>query len=199
VTTRVAIALDAPLRGVRLLSRSAPGGGQPATVQWLVQLGEVRAQRDAESRALLATAQAVQRALQAVNATVVARLDEIASTVVDLGLAVAREIIGDALERGAVDPTAVVVHCLRDCVHGPEGADLVIHLHPDDLGPVMSRLAAMPELRDQVAAGRIVPDAALARGSVRAETTAGRLRYDPREVFERMADAVRSAAAGGAA
>ncbi len=192
------IALLEPIRGIRLLTRAStvdPRGA--ATARWLVQLGEAHERRAAETRSLQTTAQAVQRALQQLNATVGTRIDQIAEMVVDLGIAVAREIVGDALEQGRVDPTATVVHCLRDCVHGADGADLSIHLHPDDLAPVMSRLAAMPELRKEVAQSRILPDAALARGAVRAETGAGRLRYDPREVFERVASAVRSAAAAG--
>ncbi|MGE3171509.1 MAG: FliH/SctL family protein [Planctomycetota bacterium] len=194
-----ALAVDAPIRGVRVLSRAK--SADPVTrarVEWLLDLGELRRRREAEQQAVLATAQAVQQAVRTLNATVVTRLDELATQVVELGLAVARELVGDALERGAVDPTPTVVHCLRDCVHGPDGADLKVHVHPDDLGPVMAQLAAMPQLRDLVANSSLVPDASLQRGAVRAETATGRLRYDPREVFERVAQAVRSAAAGGA-
>lgn len=193
------IALTEPIRGIRLLTRAATADPQTATkARWLVRLGEARDRRAAETQSLQTTAQALQRSLQQLNATVGTRIDQIAEMVVELGLAVAREIVGDALERGAVDPTTTVVHCLRDCVHGTDGADLAVYLHPDDLAPVMTRLAAMPELRNEVAQSRLLPDAALSRGAVRAETGAGRLRYDPREVFERVASAVRSAAAGGA-
>ncbi len=70
-----------------------------------------------------------------------------------------------------------------------------MHLHPEDLAPVLTRLSQMPELKAQLAACRLLPDPALARGAVRAETATGRLRYDPAEVFERIASTVRSAAA----
>jgi flagellar biosynthesis/type III secretory pathway protein FliH len=192
------VELDEPVRAVRLLSRSAAGDAAAAAkAQWLVTLGEARARRLAESQALQTTTQAVQRTLQQLTASVGSRVDQIAAMVVELGLCVAREIVGQALDRGAVDPTATVVHCLRDCVHGPAGADLVVHLHPDDLAPVLAALALHPELQQQIAQCRILPDATLARGAVRAETGAGRLRYDPREVFERVAAAVRAAADGG--
>lgn len=198
--TTMKLALGEPLRGVRIAARGAAGGKEALRrAQWLVQLGEARARREAESAALQTIAQAVQRSVQGLAATVGTRIDQIAETVVELGLAVAREIVGDALERGRVDPTAVVTHCLRDCVHGPDRVDLSIHLHPDDLGPVMSRLAGMPELQQKLADARLLPDAALNRGAVRAETATGRLRYDPREVFERIAAAVRSGAAEGPA
>lgn len=197
-TSHAAIALDAPIRGVRLLSRAAVADAPTrAKVEWLVQLGDRQARREAETKSLQIAAQSIQRTLQTVNANVTTRLDEIAALVVDLSLAVAREIVGDALDRGQVDPTATVLHCLRDCVHGSGGADLSISLHPDDLALVLGKLADRTELRSAVAAAKIVPDPSLARGAVRAETGAGRLRYDPREAFERLAEAVRSNAQGG--
>jgi len=44
----------------------------------------------------------------------------------------------------------------------------------------------------------LLPDPSLPRGGVRAETGAGRLRYEPLAALERVAAAVRGAAAGGA-
>ena len=197
-TTHSAIALDAPMRSVRLQSRAATtDAASQAKVEWLVQLGDRQARRDAETKALQVTVQAIQRTLQAMNATVASRLDEIAALVVDLGLAGAREIVGNALARGQVDPTPTVIHCLRDCVHGTSGADLSIALNPDDLASVLAKLAERVDLQREVAAAEIVADPALARGAVRAETGTGRLRYDPRETFERIAAAVRSSAQGG--
>lgn len=197
-TERSAIALETPLRSVRVLSRSA--NADEATrgkVKWLVSLGEQKARRDAEIKALQATAQAVQRALQQSQATVAQRAEELAALVVELGLAVAREIVGEAIERGATDPTPTVVHCIRDCVHGANDDDLVVRLHPDDMALVTQRLAAMPDLAEATSKAKFVADATLGRGEVRASTEAGKLRYDPRETFERVAAAVRNAAQGG--
>lgn len=195
---RNAIALEAPLRGVRTLSRSPLADeATRGKVKWLVSLGEQKTRRDAELKAIQATAQAVQRATQQSQAAVMQRTEELAALVVELGLAVAREIVGAALDRGATDPTDTVVHCLRDCVHGANDTDLVVKLHPEDLTLVSQRMKAMPELSDAVAKAKFVADGSLGRGEVRASTDAGKLRYDPRETFERVAAAVRNAAQGG--
>ena len=184
--------------GLRVLPRHPiAGSGSAAKASWLVQLGEVRNRKRSESVAIAAAAQAITETMLGVQSTVEQRLDELAGLAVELGLHVAREIVGDALDRGAVDPTPTVIRCLRDAVHGPSGSDLVVHLHPDDLGLVLDRLAEQPELKEQLAAATIRPDPELARGAVRSETGAGRLRYEPLVAFERVAEAVRSAASGG--
>ena len=189
-----AIALEQPIRGVRVLSRSANADAATrGKVKWLVSLGEQKTRREAELKALQATAQAVQRAMQQSQVSVTQRTDELAALVVELGLS----IVGAALDRGDCDPTPTVVHCLRDCVHGSDEDDLVVKLHPDDLALVSERLRAMPDLADAVAKSKFVADATLGRGEVRASTDAGKLRYDPRETFERVASAVRNAAQGG--
>lgn len=189
--------IEGALRGVRVLERDPPPGSPAAgRTRWLVQLGAESRRREAESAALCAAAQAIGRAAQAVPATVAARLDEVAALAVELGLAVAREIVGAAVQQGLVDPTATVARCLREAVHGVDAAALTVHLHPEDLGPVLDRLEREPALRELAAAARFAADPSLARGAVRAETGAGRMRYDPREAFERVAAAVRSAAAG---
>ena len=79
-------------------------------------------------------------------------------------------------------------------MHGSDRGDLVVHLHPEDLALVLDRLAREPGLQEQVAAAKFVADPALGRGAVRAETDAGRLRYDPQQALERVAAEVRRAA-----
>jgi flagellar biosynthesis/type III secretory pathway protein FliH len=190
------IAVDAPLAGLRLHARRPLAGTpQAAKVEWLLALGAREQQRQADSTAVRTLARAVQQALAGLAPAVGKRLDEVAGLAVELGLAVAREIVGQALERGFVDPTATVARCLRDCVHGGSAADLVVRLHPDDLALVQQNLAAQPELQEEVAKARFVADRSVARGAVRAETEAGRLRYDPREALERVAAEVRREAA----
>lgn len=186
------VALHGPVQGLRLHPRqpdAATAAGR--RVEWLVGLGERRRAQEAEQRSLQALVDATKRALAAVPTTVGVRLDQVAALAVEVGLAVAREIVGAALERGDVDPTPTVLHCLRDCVHGSDRADLAVFLHPADLPLVQERLLRHPELQEQVAAARFVADPALARGAVRAETGAGRLRYDPREVLERICAEIR--------
>ena len=180
------------ITGLRLHSKataaSSPRGEQ---VAWLLSLVAREEQRLAEAAALQEFATAAKQAIAAIPQAVSARLDEVAALAIELGLAVAREIVGNALERGFHDPTATVARCLRDCVHGSSRADLVIRLHPADLELVQQNVALITELRDEVAAARFVGDAAIKRGAVRAETEAGRLRYDPREALERVANEVR--------
>ena len=189
-----------PLARVRMLAANAPPqSADGRRVRWLLGLGDGARRRAAETEALQTAAQAVQRALEALPAAVRERLDALAAQTVELGIAIAREIVGQALDRGAVDPTPTVVRCLRDCVHGAMSADLVVRLHPDDLGLVLDNLARTPELQGAVAAAKLVADASLPRGGVQAETGAGRLRYEPLQALERVAEAVRNAAAGAPA
>ena len=191
--------LEEPIRQTRMLPLNAPAeSAEGQRVRWLLQLGDAQRRREAEQKALQATAQAVQKTLLSLQSSVNGRLDLVAQQVVELGLALAREIVGDALDRGLVDPTPTVVRCLRDCVHGADPKDLIVYLHPDDLAPVQDRIRRMPAVQLEFGLARFVADPALARGAVRAETGAGRLRYDPQQVFARLADAVRSSVAGGA-
>lgn len=187
--------VEEPIGGLRLHpSRPVPGSPTAAKVQWLIGLGDAQRRRDAEHKALLAIAQSIERTLQGLPAGVATRLDAVAAMVVELGLAVAREIVGEALQQGLVDPTPTVGRCLREAVHGSDRGDLRIHLHPDDLDMVFGKLQQQPELRQQLAAAELIADASVARGAVRAETGAGRLRWDPREVLQRLSDEIRAEA-----
>jgi hypothetical protein len=100
-------------------------------------------------------------------------------------------LVGAALDKGLVDPTPVVLRCLRDCVHGAGKADLVVRLNPQDLAAVQERLRDNAELRQEIADARFVADPVVPRGGVRAETGAGRLLYDPQEVLARICAEVR--------
>ena len=100
-------------------------------------------------------------------------------------------ILGDALDSGAVDVTATVARCLRDCTHGSGATELSVHLHPDDLEIAQQKIAEFDELADRLTATRFVADARAARGVVRIETEAGRLKYDPRDVLQRISESVR--------
>jgi flagellar biosynthesis/type III secretory pathway protein FliH len=184
--------VDAKLAAVRVHPRQPVAGtAQAQRVEWLLSLAERQRQIDAERAAVQAMAAAVETALRNLPNTVNARLDQVAALAVELGLAVAREVVGATLAQGGYDPTSTVVRCLRTCVHGSDRGDLRVRLHPEDLGPVLSRLAATPELRSQVAEARIEADPTLRRGEVVAESGAGSLRHDPREVLDRMSHEIR--------
>ncbi len=190
------MALPERLVGLRLHSRrQAPGTPVPERVRWLVQLGE-RNRRDAEAHAaLLRVGSAVQSALRDLPRAVQGRLDEVAILAVEIGLAVAREVVGEALDRGHVDPTPVVARCLRELVTGSDSARVAVRLHPEDLGPVLERLAAHQDLQASLGQADLRPDPAIGRGAVVVESGAGRLRAEPREALERIAAEVRREAA----
>ncbi len=192
MTTAQRVPVSTPIIGIRLHARQQVAGTPRATkVAWLLSLDAREKQRAADAAALQAISRSVQQAIAGMPTAVGGRLDEIAGIAVELGLAIAREIVGSAIDRGFVDPTPTEARCLRDCVHGSSSADLVVRLHPADLELVRTQLAKMPELADEVAASRLCADATVARGAVRAETETGRLRYDPREALERVSAEVR--------
>lgn len=176
------------LVGLRLHPRRGAAG---APAQTLLDLKQREKDREAAVQAVRDLCAAARRTVESLPAQVEARLEQVAGIAVELGLSIARELVGAALDKGLVDPTPTVARCLRDCVHGSSKADLVVRLHPQDLAPVRQRLEAHPELQEEVAQTRFVADAAVPRGGVRAETGAGRLLYDPTDVLTRICDEVR--------
>jgi flagellar biosynthesis/type III secretory pathway protein FliH len=184
------------LIGIRLLPRHGRAGTpQAAAATSLLDLGEREARRVAESKLVESLVAHAKRSVSELTTQVGGRLDEVAALAVELGLGIAREIVGAAIDKGFVDPTPTVVRCLRDCVHGATPTDLIVRLHPEDLRLVQERLQAEHEVQDEVAAARFVADPSVPRGGVRAETESGRLRYDPRDALERVAAEVRREAA----
>ena len=180
------------LVGLLLHRRSGPGGAQVAPgAQRLLDLEERNRAREAELDAMKATLDEARKQLQALPETVGARLDEVAAVAVELGLSIARELVGRALDEHFVDPTPAVIRCLRDSVRGADSADLVVKLNPHDLATVKTNLEHHPELAHRAGDAQFVADAGVPAGGVRAETGAGRLRYDPREVLDRICEEVR--------
>ncbi len=192
MTTPELAPVAAPIVGIRLHNRT-PAADEPAAerVAWLLSLEEREQRRRAAQEAVVALQRAAAATLAELPGVVERRLDEVAGIAVELGLAIAREIVGSALDKGIVDPTPTVERCLRDCVRGGSDDHLVVRLHPDDLAPVQQHLRAMPELTEETAAARFVGDPRVPRGGVLAETDAGRLRYDPREALQRVCEEVR--------
>ena len=186
------VAMSARLVGLRLHARRGPGGVPEAPqARALLDLDARNKKREADAQALRELVAAVRGRVDELPGIVRGRLDEVAAIAVELGLAIAREIVGSALERGAVDPTPVVARCLADCVHGSSRSDLVVRLHPDDLAQVRAKLHQLPGPDEQLANTTFVGDANVPRGGVRADTGAGRLCYDPRDILERICDEVR--------
>lgn len=190
MTERLKLPLRERMVGVRVhAARVAAGTPGAQGVRWLLDRRAETERREAEHQAFQAVLRAIAAAAQPLPDMVRGRLDEVAALATDLGMALAREILGAALDQGICDPTPVVAHCLRDAVRS--GGRLTVRLHPADLGGVLDRLEEHPELRDHAAGVDFTGDPRLNRGAVRAETDTGRLVYDPAEVLERMCEELR--------
>jgi flagellar biosynthesis/type III secretory pathway protein FliH len=188
------VSLHAPLVGVRLHPAEEAAAAAPEAA-WLIELGareRARAERDAALAAVLDT---LTEAAQAVPAMVGARLDALAAEVAELALAVAGEIVAVARERGLVDPVPIVARCLREAIDGSARAALHVYLSPDDHAAVLGAIGEDPDLQRRAAGVTFTPDPALERGTVRAESGAGRLVWDPSEVFARIAGEIRKGCA----
>ncbi|MFN3243727.1 MAG: FliH/SctL family protein [Planctomycetota bacterium] len=187
-----AVPVTQRLVGLRLHTRRGPGGVPEAPrARALLDLEARNLQHQADLQVMRDVLADTRGQLAAIPGVVNGRLDEVAGIAVELGLAIAREIVGSALDQHLADPTPTVARCLRDCVHGSDRADLVIRLNPDDLANVKTRIAEIPDLTREAADAQFVADPGIPSGGVRAETGAGRLHYDPREVLERICAEVR--------
>jgi hypothetical protein len=189
---RCALRLHAALRRIavhRLEPRSAPAPEAPLRRLHLLEERAARERREHE--ALLAAAQALGEAAVAVRAEAARALESLGRQAVELALAIARELVGNAVDRGDADPLPAVLRCLDAAAgHGP----VSVALAPADLERVMSRMAADPELRARAAACAFVADPALPAGHVRAQAGAAQLAHDPRELFARIAAELRQPA-----
>lgn len=192
MTSTSSIPVSQRLVGLRMHRRTGPGGAPEAPrARQLLDLEARNQQRERDLEQLRGVLAQTQQQLQAVPGVVNERLDEVAGIAVELGLSIARELVGAALDQHLVDPTPTVARCLRDCVHGSSQQDLVVKLNPDDLANVKTRIAELPELAREAGDAQLVADPSVPSGGVRAETGAGRLHYDLREVLERICDEVR--------
>jgi flagellar biosynthesis/type III secretory pathway protein FliH len=184
------------LQGVRLyaLPRSTAAAvrdEREARSFWLLSLREA-AVRDALRHAELeACFDALRTAIERIPQQVEANLQATTSLAVEIGLAVAREVVGDVLDQGLLDPWPAVRRCLDEVTES--ATSVQIRLHPEDLGQVMSELEKNPAVRERVSGARFVPDPALGRAAVRIDTDTGQLRYDHREVLLRVSDQLRAA------
>ncbi|MEZ6036042.1 MAG: FliH/SctL family protein [Planctomycetota bacterium] len=191
-TSMSSVPVTARLVGLRLHARRGPGGVPEApAARALLDLKARNEQRLADEKALRQLVATARAQVAALPGQVRERTDEVAALAVELGLQIARELVGAALDKGLVDPTPTVARCLADCVHGSDRSDLVVKLNPADAEAVRNGLAQLPELAEEAEAARFVADASVPRGGVRAETGAGRLRYDPLDVLQRICDEVR--------
>ena len=126
MTSMNSIPVAAPLVGLRLHTRRGPGGVPEAPrARQLLDLESQNLRRQADEKVLRDLLSEARNQVAAMPCILTTRLDEIAGITVELGLAIAREIVGAALDQGMVDPTPTVARCLADCVHGSDRGDLL--------------------------------------------------------------------------
>ena len=180
------------IRSLRLL----PGPDQPyhplaGRVQALLDL-KLKAEREqARDEALQAAALAFRNAVEPLAAHQQANLEQVAALAVELGLEVARQVVGDAADRGRVDLRPVVTDCLQRAVLAPGESQVVVRVHPEDRELLVDALGVSGELAHGPLPCRFEADGDQPRGSVQVATGVGCLTMDPRDVVQRVAAAVR--------
>ena len=196
MTQKLKLSLTRPLKGLRPHRLPVEGSKSPGeSGEWIFSVRE-RARAEAQRRAAVQTClEGIDRAVDAITTNVDRRLDEVAALATELGLALAREVLGAALEKGLADPAPTVNRCLRELASGGE-KEIAVFLAPDDLDLVLDELEKQADPRERLARARFAADPELDRGFVRIETAAGRLLYDPAEVLQRICDEVRREMAG---
>ncbi len=197
MTERLQMPMQRRLRGLRMHrvpeNESDPSANPRAV--WLLRLRE-RAVEEARGRAeLSATLTNLQHTLATLPQIVQQNLQDVAGLAAEIGLRVAEEVVGEALERGLVDPTPTVKRCLEEATMGLADPELEVRLHPEDLSLVVTELDRDPAMRQCVERTHFTPDGSMPRAAVRVDTSAGHLVYDHREVLARMSEEVRKAVA----
>ena len=154
MSAAIGVPVSSRLVGLRMHFVNGPEGQPKAPrTQALLDLKQRNRQREADDKALRELVTTARQQVESLPQTVQQRLDEVAGIAVELGLSIARELVGAALDRGDVDPTPTVIRCLQDCVHGSRSDDLVLKLHPADLDSVASRLSQLPDVQDDLGSG----------------------------------------------
>ena len=106
------IAFDRPVRSIRRPTSSRRGGPSEEVFERLSGVRQ-RMQRDEEVRqAVISMAASIQQTVGRIPALVEDNLRAVSSLATELGLTIAREIVGKAAEDGLLDPSQVVLRCL---------------------------------------------------------------------------------------
>ncbi len=188
------IALSQPVRALRLYRTKDREDPLAGSEHQLFGLQEKQRQDAADREALLSCIGSIEQQLGDIPAHVTDNLGQVAALATEIGLAVAREVVGAAADRGLVDTTAVVKRCLDHAVGGAEPGHIHIQLSPDDLSTVLGCLGSDSSMRERMQQVEFGPDPSLPRGHVRVQSGSGRLVYDPQEVLTRISDEVRKVA-----
>ena len=165
--------------------------GESPKTRWLFDLSALGERRESDRMVALQCLEAIREALAQTATQVEENLTSIASLAIELGLALAREIVGDAIDRELLNPAAIVLRTLESVTLSPGDASLSIFLSSTDFSTVVAELQRLPEFAEFAGQTEFVIDPNLGQGAVRIETGAGRLRYEPQEVLTILCEEVR--------
>jgi len=166
-------------------TRAAPSKAPPLSAEEAYQNGLVEGERRGRE-ATMKELEPARQELQALERSLAfarrERIEQAERELTDVAVEIARRILRGELAQGS----DVVVRLARSCIEAAreEGGVLTLHVAPPDLDLIRTHL---PELEVDLAdcSLRVVPDAAIARGSLVLETA--RRCYDGRP--ERILDA----------
>ncbi len=189
---RYQLTLERPLFGVRVCHETAeePGSNR-VTHHPILGLRDQMLREEQIRRALINLAGQIEESVAQLQPIVTANVQQVAAIATELGMAIAKEIVGQAVDEGRFDPSPIVERCLLNSVRGSDRADARIELCPDDLNLVVEQLQANPETRARVQTVEFVANPAMERGCVNVSSQSGRLVYDPDEVLERICAEIR--------
>lgn len=188
--TRYQITLAHKLKSFRL-HRAEPRLDPGARPHWLLGIRDRMRAVEEDRRLLAGLCQSISGVVGQALPMVEQNLQQVTALATELGLAVAREIVGEAVDQGRIDVSGVVARCLRQMVHVDEQARIRIELHPEDHDLVVGNLEGRAELEGMVAGTDFVANPGLGRGSVEISSQSGRLLYEPMEVLERISNEIR--------
>ena len=192
MTSTFKVPFTKQVTGFRLhVAPNSSGPQESPRPSWLLDVRDRMVEEAREQAELTRIVAAVESAIAGVPGAIAQNLEQVTALAVELGLAVAAEIVGDAIERELFDPTVVVERCLRQAIVGQDRPELRIELCPADLSLVIANLDRHPELRERVQQAEFVANPSLAPKSVDVSTATGRLVYDPMEVLGRVCDEIR--------
>ncbi|MHC5062357.1 MAG: FliH/SctL family protein [Planctomycetota bacterium] len=191
----VRLKLRRPIKSLRGHSAAIESNSAAdSTAFRLLNLESEAEKRDRDRQAAKACLDQISSELSKTGDIVLENLTAVTRLATELGLCLAREIVGEALDKGIVDPTATVLSTLQSMVLSAEDAGIRIAISAEDFSLVVASLQDLPEFAAFADRVEFSVDPTLPRAAVRIETGSGRLQYEPQEVLAKLCDEVRRSA-----
>ena len=192
MTPRLTIHTRRRLRGVTVHSVSQKFGAPTERVEWLLDLHrkaeQAAADREQARQRLDKILGECEAAIASIPGIVKSKLDEVVAISTELGLSLAKAIVGEVVDQNLGDTPGTVLRCLEEAV---PGVDVRVHLAPEDHAAVTASFAEFPELCARFPDATFIADGMLQHGCVRVESDFGATHYDPRLVIDEVCDEVR--------